>query len=237
MKKFYIILIALAITFGCAAPNVPVNTTLPTTHRVEVGVVRGADALMVKCHEEDKKGMLEPSQLLMLTDSRAFIKLFAGLSVADTTRMENDFLFLQELTNIRDVTILINSPGGSAFDGLAMADIIRHYREKGWTVRTQARGIVASAAVPVFAAGSPRSAAKATIFMVHEAALWKWPGRETASDIRAQNELMGLLRERYLDILVNNSNLNEHEWLLMEIKTSWFSAEKGREFGIVDEIN
>jgi ATP-dependent protease ClpP protease subunit len=72
--------------------------------------------------------------------------------------------------------------------------------------------------------------------MVHEAALWKWPGRETASDIRSQNELMGLLRERYIGKLTANSKLDKAKWEELEKKTTWFSAEKAMDWGLVDKI-
>ena len=72
--------------------------------------------------------------------------------------------------------------------------------------------------------------------MVHEAALWKWPGRETASDIRSQNELMYLLRDRYIGKLVGNSNLDKTKWEELEKKTTWFSASKALTWGLVDSI-
>jgi ATP-dependent protease ClpP protease subunit len=72
--------------------------------------------------------------------------------------------------------------------------------------------------------------------MVHEASLWKWPGRETASDIRSQNELMGLLRERYVGKLANYSKLDKEKWEELENKTTWFSAEKAKKWGLVDII-
>jgi ATP-dependent protease ClpP protease subunit len=81
-----------------------------------------------------------------------------------------------------------------------------------------------------------RLAAPGTIFMVHEAALWKWPGRETASDIRSQNELMYLLRDRYIGKLVNNSKLKKDKWEELEKKTTWFSANKALDWGLVDKI-
>ena len=72
--------------------------------------------------------------------------------------------------------------------------------------------------------------------MVHEAALWKWPGRETASDISSQNDLMGLLRDRYINKLVTNSKLTKEKWEQLEHKTTWFNAEKALEWGLVDKI-
>ncbi len=166
----------------------------------------------------------------------ALVRIFSGLSVADVTRLWNELVVLENNTEIRDVNLFINSPGGDAFSGLALADQIERARRKGFKVTAHASGIIASAAVPVFAVCDVRLAAPGTIFMVHEAALWKWPGRETASDIRSQNELMHLLRDRYIGKLVDNSKLNKSKWEELEKKTTWFSANKALDWGLVDSI-
>jgi ATP-dependent Clp protease protease subunit len=140
------------------------------------------------------------------------------------------------MTDIRTVHIYINSPGGDAFSGLALADEIERARKNSFHITAHASGIIASAAVPVFAVCNKRFAAPGTIFMVHEAALWKWPGRETASDIRSQNELMHLLRERYIGKLTANSKLDKNKWEELEKKTTWFSVQKAKDWGLVDEI-
>ena len=95
---------------------------------------------------------------------------------------------------------------------------------------------MASAAVKVFADCDARLAAPRTIFMVHETSLWKWPGRETASDIRSQNELMRLLREGYIGKLAAYSKLDNAKWEELEYKTTWFSADKAMDWGLVDKI-
>jgi len=176
------------------------------------------------------------SQLSFISKDKAFVKIFSGLSVADVTRLWNDLCVLENNTAIRDVNLFINSPGGDAFSGMALADEIERARRKGFKITAHASGIIASAAVPVFAVCDVRLAAPGTIFMVHEAALWKWPGRETASDIRSQNELMSLLRDRYIGKLAMNSKLDKEKWELLENKTTWFSAEKAKEWGLVDSI-
>jgi ATP-dependent protease ClpP protease subunit len=176
------------------------------------------------------------SQLSFISSDKAFVKIFSGLSVADVTRLWNDLVVLENNTKIRDVNLFINSPGGDAFSGLALADQIERARRKGFKVTAHASGIIASAAVPVFAVCDVRLAAPGTIFMVHEAALWKWPGRETASDIRSQNDLMYLLRDRYIGKLVDNSKLNKTKWEELEKKTTWFSADKAKDWGLVDNI-
>ena len=207
--------------------------------------VQSAEPAKVTVHEEGEQvnrsmevpnpeGALSP--MSFISKDKAFIKIFSGLSVSDVTRLWNDLVFLENNTTIRDINIFINSPGGDAFSGLALADQIERAKRKGFRVTAHASGIIASAAVPVFAVCDYRLAAPGTIFMVHEAALWKWPGRETASDIQSQNELMLLLRERYVDKLATNSKLDKSKWEKLENKTTWFSAEKAMSWGLVDKI-
>ena len=176
------------------------------------------------------------SQMSFIANDKAFIKIFSGLSVADVTRLWSDLIFLENNTSVRDVNLFINSSGGDAFSGLALADQIERAKRRGFHITAHASGIIASAAVPVFAAGDVRLAAPGTIFMVHETSLWKWPGRETASDIRSKNELMQLLRERYIGKLAAYSKLDNAKWEELEYKTTWFSAEKAMDWGLVDKI-
>jgi ATP-dependent protease ClpP protease subunit len=242
LKKLCVLFIFGILLTSCA--SMP-NNTPPQPQEVVVKV-QAADPAKVTVEEQEKdrvnKSMEVPnpegrlSQLSFVSKDKAFVKIFSGLSVADVTRLWNDLVVLENNTNIRNVNLFINSPGGDAFSGLALADQIERARRKGFTITAHASGIIASAAVPVFAVCDVRLAAPGTIFMVHEAALWKWPGRETASDIRSQNELMGLLRDRYINKLVDNSKLEKQKWEELEKKTTWFSADKARDWGLVDSI-
>jgi ATP-dependent protease ClpP protease subunit len=243
MLKKCLLFVALGI-FLVSCATMP-SSTPPPPQEVVVKV-QAADPTNVTVQEEPKervnKSMEVPnpegrlSQLSFISKDKAFVKIFSGLSVADVTRLWNDLCVLENNTEIRDVNLFINSPGGDAFSGLALADQIERARRKGFKITAHASGIIASAAVPVFAVCDVRLAAPGTIFMVHEAALWKWPGRETASDIRSQNELMHLLRDRYIDKLAMNSKLDKTKWEMLENKTTWFSAEKAKDWGLVDSI-
>jgi ATP-dependent protease ClpP protease subunit len=225
---------------SCAA-NGP--SSVPQTAGLMVKV-QAAETEQIETNEGEfiTKSMVVPneegrlSELSFISKDKAFVKIFSDLSVSDVTRLWNDIVVLELNSNIRDINLFINSPGGDAFSGLALADQIERAQRKGFRVTAHASGIVASAAVPVFAVCKVRLAAPGTIFMVHEAELWKWPGRETASDISSQNELMSLLRDRYLAKLVTNSRVTKEKWEQLEHKTTWFSAEKALEWGLVDKI-
>lgn len=203
---------------------------------VEVGSYDAEPPVVKSMSVQNPEGYFSSMTFIISEKKKAFMKLYAGITTSDVTSFWNDFIMLKETTDIRDVTILISSPGGDAFSGMALADLITNAINDGFAVTCTASGIVASAAVPIFASCSHRIAAAGTIFMVHEAALWKWPGRETASDIRAQGELMNLLQDRYISSLVNHSKLTKEEWENMEGRTTWFSAEQAKEYGVVDEI-
>lgn len=245
VRKLFILLALGIFLVSCA--GMTANTSPAKSQPQEVVVkVQAADPAKVTVEEppQDRvnRSMEVPnpegrlSQLSFISKDKAFVKIFSGLSVADVTRLWNDLVVLENNTAIRDVNLFINSPGGDAFSGLALADQIERARRKGFKVTAHASGIIASAAVPVFAVCDVRLAAPGTIFMVHEAALWKWPGRETASDIRSQNDLMHLLRDRYIGKLVDNSKLDKTKWEELEKKTTWFSANKALNWGLVDRI-
>jgi ATP-dependent Clp protease protease subunit len=232
-------LILFVVVFGCATNPVAIA---PQQHEFTLNI-KGVDTVRVEeagsgvsrsMEIKNPEGKL--SHLAFIINDRAFIKIFSGLSVGDVTNLWNDLVYLEYNTTIRDVNLFINSPGGDAFSGLALSDQIERAKGKGFKITAHASGIIASAAVPVFAVCNVRLAAPGTIFMVHEAALWKWPGRETASQIRSQNDLMELLRDRYLGKLVDNTTLSRSEWEAMERKTTWFSADRALEIGLVDKI-
>jgi len=242
MKKLSCIamlaMFGVALTMGgCGSkPNksaalTPVNLEITVVSEVPV-------SLDVSDDSENLNGPdgLELSNMSFLSGGRLNTYLYSGLSVADVVKVHGDISKIEDNTDVRSMRLFINSPGGGAFAGLAIADLINQAQRRGWKIEANATGIIASAAVPVFVVCSPRYAAAGTIFMVHEAALWKWPGRETASDIRSQQEMMDVLQLRYLTYLVDNSNLSFGEWVEKEKATTWFTADKALSWGMVDEV-
>jgi ATP-dependent protease ClpP protease subunit len=238
-KRIGLITVVGIILISCAAMGkqpapppeviVKVRAVKPATVDANIG-----NNITKSMQVPNPEGSLSP--LSFIAKDKAFVKIFSGLSISDVTRLWNDFVILENSTNIREVNLFINSSGGDAFSGLALADQIERAKRRGFHITAHASGIIASAAVPVFAVCDVRLAAPGTIFMVHETSLWKWPGRETASDIRSQNELMQLLRERYIGKLAAYSKLDRAKWEELEQKTTWFSAEKAKDWGLVDKI-
>jgi ATP-dependent protease ClpP protease subunit len=257
MKKLFVLFMVLFFLAGCAG-QMPAPTNLavapPVKADVTITIVQDGNGVAIKARADGQskiihKSMevrnpgLQLSPLSAISGDKLFVKIFSGLSVADVTRFWNDLIYLENETDLTDVIMFIDSPGGDAFSGLALADTIEKYQKKGFHFTAHATGIIASAAVPVFAVCDERRATQATIFMVHEAALWKWPGRETASDIRTQGKLMDLLQKLYLNKLMLHSNLDFDAWVQLEKATSWFGVKTegdvmgAMEIGILDYID
>ena len=78
---------------------------------------------------------------------------------------------LKAVGEIEDITVRINSPGGSAFGGLAIANLLRSWPAP---VTTCVDGLAGSAASIIFAAGDQRVMPSNTLLFVHRASGAAW---------------------------------------------------------------
>lgn len=178
----------------------------------------------------------ELSNLCHITNGVGYRNIIGGLSVIDSLFIWRDLTILKEMFGINRVVVFINSGGGGASAGLAIADIIHSFVEQGMEIEGLANGMVASAAIPVFASCSKRIALRNCTFMVHKSKLFKYFSEESMDDLAAQQEMMQLIRDQYLGILADRSALSKDEWKDKILKTSWFTARQALKWGLVDEI-
>jgi len=205
-----------------------------SAHAVDIGWVDEVPTTQKVMAVENPE--LELSMLTRLVDDKAVMLIYAGLGPNDWRNVLLDLTYLEELTSIRTVDIHINSPGGDAFSGLSLSNMVQRFKDRGFKLNMYASGLVASAAVPVFVVGSERIAAKSTIFMVHEASIWKYLASESQSDIENQRTLLKTLSDQYRAILAEHSNISVNEWKEKERCTTYFTAEEAIKWGIVDRI-
>lgn len=165
-----------------------------------------------------------------------YLKLYSGFTQSDAARLWQD-LEAFKARGIKKVKIYINSPGGSATDGMAMANILESFIVSGGNVEAKAYGVVASSAVPIFAVCNKRIAQKSTLFMVHPAKLSKYGYlSEELKDLDAQRQMMSLIKNNYLEKLASYTKLSIDEWEAKEKETTYFDAQKAKEWGLVDSI-
>jgi len=178
---------------------------------------------------------LEFSRACRIKDKTAYIKI-TSISSYNSEDLWGDLQLLAK-NNIENLVIYLNSPGGAAFQGLAITDELRIFKEKKIRITAEGRGLIASAAVPVFLIADHRIASKYTIFLIHPAKLWKWGlFAESLDDLQSQAKMIGLLQSNYAENVAACSKLTKEQILEMMKKDTWFTAEEALKYGFVDEI-
>lgn len=162
-------------------------------------------------------------------------ELIGYVSDAERQQLLKAMTILEEMGQSK-IRINISSFGGSAFDGMGVADTLESFKKRGFEIICYCYGKIASAAVPIFASGSIRIAGASTVFMVHEASIFKFFASESKSDIESQKEMMDKLESRYIDMLVRNSKMPSDFWARLIKRETWFTSDQAMEWGLVDKI-
>lgn len=136
----------------------------------------------------------------------------------------------------KTLTILLSSPGGDAYDALAIYDEMRLFRPWVKTV-VVAMGCIASAASMVVLQGADkRLALPHTRVMVHEVARVS-VGMERYSTMEDVRSEMKALMDVILDIMAQRSGRSVEEWrTVVQRRDTWMSAEQALELGLLDGI-
>ena len=161
----------------------------------------------------------------ILVDGVLHYYLYGTMQVHTARSVSRAILLTESLTDIRHMRIHMFSGGGNAYTGPGISDVITSAQKRGWGVEVHATGIVASAAIPVFAVCYPRYAAFGTMFMVHP-----------LQGGRVPTEMKEKFTAKYVKYLVLMTKVGRVEWRKMVDDTTWFTVEKAMEWGLVDAI-
>ncbi len=141
-------------------------------------------------------------------------------------------LFLQSEDPKKDISLYVNSPGGSATATLAMIDTMNHIKPD---VSTVCVGMAASGGAWVLAAGAKgkRYALPNAEIMFHQP-LGGAQGQATDIDIRAKQILK--LREVLAKMLAKNTGQTLAQ-VQRDIDRDFFmSADEAKKYGVIDKI-
>jgi len=141
-------------------------------------------------------------------------------------------LFLAAEDPDRDVSIYINSPGGSVTAGLAILDTMTFIKPD---ISTFCVGQAASMAAVLLSAGTKgkRFALPNSRIIIHQP-LGGVQGQAADIDIQAREILR--MRESLNQILVDNTGQNLKKIALDTDRDYIMTAEQSREYGIIDEV-
>ena len=131
----------------------------------------------------------------------------------------------------RIIEIEMNSEGGTAMDALAFySRIVR----SPCIINVTAYGLIASAAVLVFAACDTRRMAKECWMMVHEDTD-DTKGLKT-SEVEKQAKQARAFENQWNTLLEERSTTSSKKWAALHAVETYLTAEQCKELGIVDQI-
>jgi ATP-dependent Clp protease, protease subunit len=167
----------------------------------------------------------------LLRDSIIFIGTPIDDNVANLVTAQ--LLFLEAEDPERDISLYINSPGGSISAGLAVYDTIQFIRND---VTTICVGQAASMAAVLLAAGSPkkRFSLPHSRVLIHQPWMSGLQGQATDIDIHAKEILR--IRTILNKILAHHTG-QQLERIEKDVERDYImTADQAKEYGIIDEV-
>jgi ATP-dependent Clp protease protease subunit len=159
--------------------------------------------------------------------------IFLGTEIdSDVANIITAQLLWLNSTSDEEITLMINSPGGVCYDGLAILDTMNTISSP---VATQCVGMAASMGAVLLSAGEKgrRLALPHSRVMIHQPL---GGARGQASDIQIEAEQILILKKELCGILAENSGQPLDKVIADCDRDHWMIAQEAKEYGLIDEI-
>ena len=145
----------------------------------------------------------------------------------------SDKAFKQDIENLGDVesiTLHINSPGGSVFSAVAIANTLKNHKAK---ITANIDGLAASAATIITSACDTVRMPKNALFMVHNPITFAYGNNQ---DMQKKLEMLNKVKNSIIETYLNKAKTDKETLSELMDNETWMSAEEAKEYGFVDEI-
>jgi len=149
-----------------------------------------------------------------------------GIWGIDASTFKSDF---DEIKNLGNIKLRINSPGGSVFDGIAIYNMLSDVRDK---LTVEVDGLAASISSVIAMAGKKKVMREGTQLMIHNPWTFSLGG---ADDLRKEADVLDGIKEQILNIYENNSTLDRATISALMDAETWMNGKKAKEYGFIDE--
>lgn len=160
--------------------------------------------------------------------------IFLGEEVTDVSAslIVSQLLFLESEDPNKDISLYINSPGGSVTAGMAIYDTMQYIKAD---VSTICIGMAASMAAFLLSAGAKgkRMALPNAEIMIHQPAAGT-QGKVTDMAIDVERFLR--IKKHMNQILADNTGRTVEEIQRDTERDHWFTADEAKEYGLVDQV-
>ena len=130
-----------------------------------------------------------------------------------------------------DMTVRINSPGGSVFDGIAIYNALRYHPAN---VHVRIEGLAASIASVIAMAGDTITMAENSLMMIHNPL--GWVGGE-AEDMRRTADMLDKATEAIALAYSGKSGTPVDDITPLMSKETWMTAKEAQDQGFVDVVD
>ena len=142
--------------------------------------------------------------------------------------------FKKELDAVKDaksITLLINSPGGDVFAGMAIHNLLTPMREK---ISVRVLGLAASIASVIAMAGKSVTMAEGSYFMIHKA----WTiAVGNADEMRKTAGLLDSIDGQITNVYVKRLGEDKRAAVMAQMaEETWFTAEEAQAAGFADSV-
>ena len=160
--------------------------------------------------------------------------IFLGTEINDYTAnvLQAQLLYLDSTDPGKDISIYLNSPGGSVTSGLGIYDTMQFISSDVATICT---GMAASMAAVLLVAGTEgkRSALPHSRVMIHQP-LGGVQGQ--ASDIEIEAREIQKYKKELYTIISNHSHTDIHKEWADSDRNYRMTAEEAKEYGMIDQV-
>lgn len=160
--------------------------------------------------------------------------IFLGTEINDDVAniVQAQLLYLESADSSKDISIYLNSPGGSVYAGLGIYDTMQYISSSVATICT---GLAASMAAVLLVAGAKgkRSALPHSRIMIHQP---MGGAQGQASDIEITAREIQKLKKELFDIIAQHSGKPYEEVARDSDRDYWMIAEEAKAYGMIDEV-
>lgn len=137
---------------------------------------------------------------------------------------------LDELDDVNEINVYINSYGGEVAEGLAIYNALRRHKAK---VRTICDGFACSIASVIFMAGDERVMNESSLLMIHNA--WTYAAGN-AAELRKQAEDLEKITQASVEAYKAHSSLKEDEIKALMDAETWILPSEAIEYGFATSV-
>ena len=160
--------------------------------------------------------------------------IFLGTEIDAYTAntLQAQLLYLDSVDPGKDISIYLNSPGGSVYAGLGIYDTMQFVTSDVATICT---GMAASMAAVLLVAGAEgkRSARTHSRVMIHQP---MGGAQGQASDIEITAREIQKLKKELYTIIADHSHTDFDKVWADSDRDYWMTAQEAKEYGMVDQV-